>query len=73
MTHVIAGPCLGLGCGACVLICPIDCIHPVPAGGQARAPQPLVIDPEVCIDCGLCVYECPVGAIYADEDLPDPP
>lgn len=71
MAYVIAEPCVGVKDGACVAVCPVDCIHPTPnESGFAEAEQ-LYIDPEVCIDCGLCVDQCPVKAIFAEEDLPE--
>jgi NAD-dependent dihydropyrimidine dehydrogenase PreA subunit len=70
MAYVIALPCIGVKDGACVHICPCDCIHPrQDEAGFATAEQ-LYIDPKVCIDCNLCVDECPVGAIFQEDDLP---
>jgi NAD-dependent dihydropyrimidine dehydrogenase PreA subunit len=42
MAHVIAQPCIGVKDGACVTVCPMDCIHP----GEKM----LYIDPDPCID-----------------------
>ncbi len=70
MAHVIAQPCIGVKDTACVVVCPVDCIHPTAGeAGFAEAEQ-LYIDPQTCIDCGLCVDECPVKAIFQDTDLP---
>lgn len=65
MTYIISEPCIGTKDGACVDVCPVDCIHTTEESNQ------FYIDPETCIDCGLCVDECPVQAIYAEEDLPE--
>jgi NAD-dependent dihydropyrimidine dehydrogenase PreA subunit len=70
MAYVIALPCIGVKDGACVHVCPADCIHPRPdEAGFAEAEQ-LYIDPTFCVDCNLCVDECPVGAIFPEYDLP---
>src|SRR5678816_4206060 len=70
MAYVIALPCIGVKDGACVVICPCDCIHPTKdEAGFAEAEQ-LYIDPDECIDCGMCQAECPVQAILPQEDLP---
>jgi NAD-dependent dihydropyrimidine dehydrogenase PreA subunit len=70
MAYVIAKPCVGVKDTACVVICPVDCIHPTQdEAGFAEAEQ-LFINPDPCIDCGLCAGECPVQAIFAQDDLP---
>jgi len=66
MTHIITGLCLRDG--ACVEVCPVECIIP----GQPEDKWPwYFIDPETCIDCGACVPECPFEAIFPEEDVPD--
>ena len=66
MTHVIFDLCIRDG--ACVEVCPVECIIP----GQPEAEWPwYYIDPDTCIDCGACVPECPVEAILPEEDLPE--
>lgn len=65
MTYVIVQPCIGVKDGACVEVCPVDCIHTT-----EEAPQ-YYIDPEECIDCGACLPACPVAAIYPDDDVPE--
>ena len=62
MTYVITTGCVGVKDGACVQVCPVDCIQD--AGDQ------FVIDPDECIECGLCAHTCPVSAIFHDSDLP---
>jgi NAD-dependent dihydropyrimidine dehydrogenase PreA subunit len=73
MPHVITELCVGTKDQSCVLVCPVDCIHPArDLDGEevfAKVEQ-LYIDPEVCIDCGACVPECPVEAIFMLEELP---
>lgn len=50
---IITDACVG--CGACLEICPHNCID------DSRTPP--VIRQEHCIHCGNCASECPVGAI----------
>ncbi|MFZ2489059.1 MAG: ferredoxin family protein [Anaerolineae bacterium] len=65
MTHVITEICLRDG--ACVEVCPVECIIP----GQPESDWPwYFIDPDTCIDCGACVPECPFEAIFPEEDVP---
>ncbi len=66
MTHVIFDLCIRDG--ACVDVCPVECIIP----GMPEDEWPwYYIDPETCIDCGACVPECPTDAILTEEDLPE--
>ena len=64
MAYVIAQPCIGVKDGACIEVCPMDCI-----GTNPDSPQ-LYINPAECIDCNACASECPVGAIFPDDELP---
>ncbi|BDU74247.1 4Fe-4S dicluster domain-containing protein [Mesoterricola silvestris] len=70
MTHVITEPCIGTKDTACVVVCPVDCIHPAKNEADFDKVDQLFIDPDSCIDCGACVSECPVSAIYPLEDVP---
>ena len=63
MAYVITQPCIGVKEGACVAVCPVDCIH--------LGPSQRFIDPDVCIECGACEPVCPVSAIRQDSDVPD--
>lgn len=63
MTYVIGEPCIDVKNGACVDVCPVDCIYDV---GRM-----MVIDPSECIDCAACEAECPVDAIFTEQDLPE--
>ena len=65
MTHIITGLCLRDG--ACVEVCPVECI--VPGIPENEWPW-YFIDPDTCIDCGACVPECPFEAIFPEEDVP---
>lgn len=47
-------------CGACVAVCPVDCIDLY----EAR----LVIN-KTCIDCMLCVWICPVETLAPLETI----
>ncbi|MGF1507477.1 MAG: ferredoxin family protein [Chloroflexi bacterium] len=65
MTHIITSLCLRDG--ACVEVCPVECIVP----GEPESEWPwYYIDPETCIDCGACVPECPYDAIFIEEEVP---
>ena len=64
MTYVIAQPCVDTKNGACVEVCPVDCIKS--ADGE---PQ-FYIDPDLCIECEQCELVCPVTAIFLDTKLP---
>ncbi|MCW1432285.1 4Fe-4S binding protein [Novosphingobium sp. JCM 18896] len=68
MAHVITQVCCNDG--ACVDVCPVQCIRPRPDDPEYSSAEQLYIDPSACIDCGVCQEACPVGAIYADYDLP---
>ena len=64
MTHIIFDLCIRDG--ACVEVCPVECIIP----GEPENDWPwFFIDPETCIDCGACVPECPTEAILPEEDM----
>src|SRR5689334_563996 len=70
MAYVIALPCIGVKDTACVVVCPVDCIHPTKDEPRFAAVEQLYVDQEVCVDCGLCVEECPVKAIFHQDDIP---
>jgi len=66
MTHIITSLCLRDG--ACVEVCPVECIVP----GQPENEWPwYYIDPDTCIDCGACIPECPYEAIFIEEEVPN--
>jgi NAD-dependent dihydropyrimidine dehydrogenase PreA subunit len=65
MTHIITSLCLRDG--ACVDVCPVECIIP----GKPEEQWPwYMIDPDVCIDCGACIPECPYEAIFPEDEVP---
>lgn len=72
VAHVITRLCVDCVDGACVDVCPVDCIvaHR-PAEGVSELPNQLFIDPDECIGCGLCEPECPWQAIYAEAEVPE--
>ena len=45
-------------CGACVTVCPKDCI-------EVRETS-IEIDDQLCIDCDLCVYICPIEVLESE-------
>jgi ferredoxin len=65
MTHIITSLCLRDG--ACVDVCPVDCII---AGFPENEWPWYFIDPATCIDCGACIPECPYEAIFTEDDVP---
>ncbi len=70
MAYVIAQPCVGVKDTACIVVCPVDCIHPTAREAGFAAAEQLYIDPGACICCHLCQQECPVSAIFPDDDVP---
>jgi ferredoxin len=70
MAYVITQPCVGVKDTACVVVCPVDCIHPRPDEPHFVAAEMLYIDPETCVSCDLCIDECPVRAIFPEKDVP---
>lgn len=66
MPSVITDLCLRDG--ACVTVCPVDCIVP---GNPVEEWPHYYIDQEACIDCSACIPECPQGAIYPAPEVPD--
>ncbi len=65
MTHIITSLCLRDG--ACVEVCPVECI--VPGKPEDQWPW-YYIDPDTCIDCGACIPECPYEAIFPEDEVP---
>ena len=64
MTYIIGKACVDVMDGACVDVCPVDCIYSKEGDNQ------LFINPEECIDCAACEPVCRVNAIFAEEDVP---
>lgn len=65
MTHIITSLCLRDG--ACVEVCPVECI----IAGKPEPQWPwYFIDPDTCIDCGACIPECPFEAIFTEAEVP---
>ena len=60
---VITQPCVGTKDGACVEVCPMDCIY--------EGDDQFFIHPDECIDCGACFMVCPTSAIFSVSDVPD--
>ena len=58
------------GCEACLTVCPVDCIEPVPGAEQPGLFKLVEIDLDRCIGCGLCPKICPWETITM-EKYPD--
>jgi NAD-dependent dihydropyrimidine dehydrogenase PreA subunit len=71
MTYVIAEPCIDVKDGACVDVCPVDCIHPTKDDSDYDMHNMLYINPDECIDCGACEPACPVAAIFEESVVPE--
>jgi NAD-dependent dihydropyrimidine dehydrogenase PreA subunit len=71
MTYVIAEPCVNVKDGACVDVCPVDCIHPTKDEPDYDQHNQLYINPQECIDCGACEPACPVAAIFEESAVPE--
>jgi ferredoxin len=64
MPYIIAEPCVNVKDGACIDVCPVDCIY-------TRAEDNMMyIHPDECIDCAACEPVCPVTAIFVAEQTP---
>ena len=48
-------------CGACVTVCPVDCIEVREAS--------ILIDHPICIDCDLCVEICPILVLETVDEI----
>jgi ferredoxin--NADP+ reductase len=68
MTYVITVLCARDG--ACMEVCPVECIVPGPEGDPDWG-MAYFIDPDTCIDCGACEPECPEDAIFPEDEVPD--
>lgn len=64
MPYVIAEPCVDTKNGACVEVCPVDCIR------SADDEPQFYIDPDICIECEQCALVCPVNAVFLHTDVP---
>jgi ferredoxin len=53
--HIESSGQLCIYCGACVGICPLNCIYL----DETR----ITFDEKICTRCEICVKACPVGAI----------
>lgn len=71
MPYVICEPCVNTKNQACIDVCPVDAIHPVPTEGNFPLVDQLFIDPQTCTNCGLCAAACPVNAIFEEQSVPE--
>jgi len=54
------------GCEACLTVCPVDSIEPVPGAAHPGLFKLVEIDLDRCIGCGLCPKICPWDTITMD-------
>jgi NAD-dependent dihydropyrimidine dehydrogenase PreA subunit len=64
MTYIIADPCVNVKDGACIDVCPVDCIYTTTEDNM------MYIEPDECIDCAACEPVCPVTAIFVEDQTP---
>jgi Pyruvate/2-oxoacid:ferredoxin oxidoreductase delta subunit len=55
------------GCEACLTVCPVDSIEPVPGGDHPGLLKLVEIDLDRCIGCGLCPKICPWDTITMEK------
>lgn len=67
MAYVVTQSCCADA--ACVVACPVNCIHPAPGEPGFATAEMLHIDPKACVGCGACVTACPAGAIKPESAL----
>jgi ferredoxin len=65
MPYIITEPCIDVKDGACVDVCPVDCIKTTDEAAM------YYIDPKACIDCNACRHVCPVDAIFSTWEIPE--
>lgn len=63
MTYIVAETCVGVKDGACIDVCPVDCIY--------EDENMMYINPDECIDCAACEPVCPVTAIFVEDQVPE--
>ena len=67
MPYVVTQSCCADA--ACVVACPVNCIHPAPGEPGFAEAEMLYIDAKSCVDCGACVTACPASAIVPHTKL----
>src|SRR5690349_1605987 len=70
MANVITRQCRDCVDGACVDVCPVDCIVAEKPDAGLGLPKQLYINPDDCICCSICEPVCPWEAIVPEEDVP---
>ena len=65
--YVITRLCRDCVDGACLDVCPVDCIY---QHDGDQLPNQLFVNPEECIHCGACEPACPWEAIFSEDDVP---
>ena len=67
MPYVVTQSCCADA--ACVVACPVNCIHPAPGEPGFATAEMLYVDASSCVDCGACLTACPAGAIVPHTTL----
>ena len=67
MAYVVTQACCADA--ACVVACPVNCIHPAPGEPGFAQAEMLYVDANSCVGCGACATACPVDAIKPQSKL----
>jgi len=73
---------LCMGCGNCVVVCPVDALNSAEISGGKGANLSVLtrlvsgghaiqVDAELCNGCGTCVISCPTNALILSTDAPE--
>lgn len=73
---------LCVGCGNCVVVCPVDALNSLDiAGGKGANLEDLTrrvsggravsVDSQLCNGCGTCILSCPTDALILENETPE--
>jgi len=61
MAYVVTQACCADA--SCVVVCPVNCIHPAPGEPGFAEAEMVFVDARTCVGCGACASACPVDAV----------